>query len=101
MGIDKKSGDVLDSFNRTLGADTRLVFFKDWSLDAHIAGTHSPGNPSGANDVGASLAYRSNWVDGIVERRRTGQNYNPEVGVVDWTASEVSLIVLTFMLRTR
>ncbi|TLZ29502.1 MAG: hypothetical protein E6K29_09615, partial [Gammaproteobacteria bacterium] len=54
MGIDKQSGDVLDGFNRTLGADTRLVFFKDWSLDAHIAGTHSPGNPSGANDVGAS-----------------------------------------------
>ena len=101
MGIDKQSGDVLDGFNRTLGADTRLVFFKDWSLDAHIAGTHSPGNPSGANDVGASLAYRSNWLDGLVERRRTGPNFNPEVGFVERTDSDETLGDLTFKLRPR
>jgi hypothetical protein len=34
MGIDKQSGDLLDSFNRTGGIDTRLVFFKDWFVDA-------------------------------------------------------------------
>jgi len=28
MGIDKRSGNPLDSFNQTTGADTRLVFFK-------------------------------------------------------------------------
>ena len=101
MGTDKQSGDVLDSFNRTVGADTRLVFFKDWSLDAHIAGTHSPGNPSGANDVGASLAYRSNWLDGLVERRRTGPNFSPEVGFVERTDSDETLGDLTFKLRPR
>lgn len=37
MGIDKRSGDVLDSFNQTGGVDTRLVFWKDWFLDAHMA----------------------------------------------------------------
>src|SRR6266849_3020958 len=47
MGIDKRSGDVLDSFNQTGGIDTRLVFFKDWFVDAHMAGTRSPGHPSG------------------------------------------------------
>src|SRR5467141_1345650 len=73
MGIDKRSGDVLDSFNQTGGIDTRLVFFKDWFLDAHMAGTQSPGYPNGASDVGASLSYRSNWLEGLVER-------NPEVG---------------------
>src|SRR6267154_1726781 len=45
MGIDKRSGDVLDSFNQTGGIDTRLVFFKDWFLDAHMAETQSPGDP--------------------------------------------------------
>src|SRR5436190_23252713 len=41
MGIDKRSGNVLDSFNQTGGADTRLIFFKDWIVDAHMAGTQS------------------------------------------------------------
>src|SRR5205807_6438077 len=62
MGIDKRSGNVLDSFNQTGGIDTRLVFFKDWLVDAHVAGTQSTGEPSGSSDVGASLSYRSNWV---------------------------------------
>src|SRR5260221_6939529 len=83
MGIDKRSGDVLDSFNQTGGLDTRLVFFRDWFVDAHMAGTQSPGNPSGNSDLGASLTYRSNWVEGIVEPRKTGPNLNPQVGFVE------------------
>ena len=63
MGIDKRSGDVLDSFNQTGGLDTRLVFLKDWFVDAHMAGTQSPGNLSGNSDLGASLTYRSNWLE--------------------------------------
>src|SRR5438046_8923540 len=99
MGIDKRSGDVLDSFNQTGGVDTRLVFFKDWFMDAHIAGTQSLGNPSGNSDVGASLTYRSNWVEGIVERRKTGPNFNPEVGFVERTDSNETYGDLTFKVR--
>jgi hypothetical protein len=39
VGTDKRSGDVLASFNQTGGVDTRLVFFKDWIVNAHMAGT--------------------------------------------------------------
>ena len=46
MGIDKQSGDIQDSFNQTGGVDTRLVFFKDWIVDGHLAGTQSPGRLS-------------------------------------------------------
>ena len=42
MGIDKRSGDVQDNFNQTGGVDTRLVFFRDWFVDAHMAGTQCP-----------------------------------------------------------
>jgi hypothetical protein len=83
MGIDKRSGDKQDSFNQTGGIDTRLVFLKDWFVDAHIAGTQTPGNPSGNSDLGASLSYRSNWLDGTVERRKIGPNFNPEVGFIE------------------
>src|SRR5438046_10341201 len=85
MGIDKRSGNVVDNFNRTGGIDTRLVFYKDWLLDAHAAGTQSPGESSGNSDVGASLSYRSNWVEGKFERRKIGPNFNPEVGFIELT----------------
>jgi len=99
MGIDKRSGNTQDSFNQTGGVDTRLVFFKDWFVDAHMAGTRSPGDPSGASDVGASLSYRSNWLDGIVERRKIGPNFNPEVGFIERTDSNETYGDLTFKVR--
>src|SRR5260370_5994535 len=99
MGIDKRSGNVLDMFNQTGGADTRLVFFKDWFVDAHIACTRSPGGLSGASDVGASLTYRSNWLDVVVERRKTGPNFNPEVVFVQRTDSNETYGDLTFKVR--
>ena len=99
MGIDKRSGNVLDLFNQTGGVDTRLVFFKDWFVDAHLAGTRSPGDLSGASDVGASLTYRSNWLEGLVERRKTGPNFNPEVGFVERTDSNETYGDLTFKAR--
>ena len=101
MGIDKRSGDARDSFNQTGGIDTRLIFFKEWFVDAHIAGTRSPGNPSGASDVGASLSYRSNWLDGIVERRKIGPNFNPEVGFIQRTDSNETYADATFKARPK
>ena len=101
MGIDKQSGDLLDSFNRTVGIDTRLVFFKDWFVDAHMAGTQSPGHPSGNSDVGASLSYRSNWVEGKFERRKIGPNFNPGVGFIELTNANETYGDLTFKVRPR
>jgi hypothetical protein len=99
MAIDKRSGNPQDSFNQTGGIDTRLVFFKDWFVDAHLAGTRSPGYPSGNSDVGASLSYHSNWLDGIIERRKIGPNFNPEVGFVERTDSNETYGDLTFKVR--
>ncbi len=101
MGIDKQSGDRLDSFNQTGGVDTRLVFFQDWFVDAHMAGTQSPGHPSGNSDVGASLSYRSNWVEGKLERRKIGPNFNPEVGFIELTNTNETYGDLTFKARPK
>jgi hypothetical protein len=101
MGIDKRSGNLQDLFNQTGGVDTRLIFFKDWFVDAHMAGTRSSGDPSGASDLGASLSYRSNWVDGVVERRKTGPNFNPEVGFIQRVDSNETYGDLTFKVRPR
>ena len=101
MGIDKRSGDILDSFNQTGGVDTRLVIFKNWLVDAHLAGTRSPADPSGASDAGASLSYQSNWLDGIVERRKIGPNFNPEVSFIERTGSNETFGHLTFKVRPK
>ena len=81
MGIDKQSGNAQDSFNQTGGVDTRLVFFKDWFVDAHMAGTRSPSYSSGNSDVGASLSYRSNWLDGKVERQKDRAEFQSGGGI--------------------
>jgi hypothetical protein len=103
MAIDKRSGDPHDSYNQTGGIDTRLVFFKNWFVDAHLADTRSPIELSGAKgsstDYGASLSYRSNWLDGTVERRRIGPNFNPELGFIERTDSDESFADLTFKVR--
>lgn len=99
MVIDKHSGDRQDSFNQTAGVDTRLVFLDDWFVTAHAAGTRSPGYASGADDFGATLNYRSNWLDGTVERRRTGPNFNPEVGFVQRVDSDETYADLNFKAR--
>jgi len=99
MGIDKRSGNMFDNFNQTGGIDTRLVFFKDWLVDAHVAGTQSLGQPSGNSDVGASLSYRSNWVGGKFEPRRIGPNFNPEVGFIELTDANRTNGGLTFKAR--
>jgi hypothetical protein len=101
MGIDKRSGNPQDGFNQTGGVDTRLVFFKDWLVDAHMAGTRSPGDASGASDLGAALSYRSNWLDGTIERRKIGPNFNPEVGFIERTDSNETYGDLTFKVRPK
>ena len=101
MGIDKRSGNVLDSYNQTGGVDTRLVFFRNFVIDVDLTGTRSPGKSSGASEVGAALSYRSNWLDGIVERRKIGPNFDPEVGFVERTDSNETYGDLNFKVRPR
>ena len=101
MGIDKRSGNLQDPLNQTGGIDTRLVFFRNLFVDAHAAGTRSPGNPSGNSDVGASLTYKSNWLDGLVERRKIGPNFNPEAGFIERTDSNETYANLTFKARPK
>ena len=83
MGIDKRSGNPLDDYNQTTGADTRLVFFKNLAVSAYAAQTRTPGVLSGQTDVGAGLNYQSNWLELFAQHRKVGPNFNPEVGFLE------------------
>jgi hypothetical protein len=99
MGIDKRSGNRQDFFNQTGGIDTRLVMPKDFFVDAHVSGTRSPGSPGGTTDAGAALSYHSDLLDGTIERRRIGPNFNPEVGFIERTDSNESYADLNLKPR--
>jgi len=83
MGIDKRSDNVLDPFNQTIGADSRLVFFKDLIVNGYAAQTRSPFISSGQTNVGGSVSYQANWLEVFGERRKIGPNFNPEVGFIE------------------
>jgi Domain of unknown function (DUF5916) len=101
MGIDKRSGSRLDPFNQTGGVDTRLVLPKDFFVDAHVARTRSPGSPAGSTDAGAALSYRSDLLEGTIERRRVGPHFNPEVGFIEQTDINESYADINFKPRPR
>jgi Domain of unknown function (DUF5916)/Carbohydrate family 9 binding domain-like len=83
MGIDKRSGNPLDSFNQTSGADTRLVFHKDLVLMGYATQTRTPGITSGQTDLGAGVSYQNSWFEGFAQHRKVGPNFNPEVGFLE------------------
>ncbi len=83
MGIDKRSGNPLDNFNQTTGADARLVFFKNLVVNGYAAQTRMPGFSSGQTNVGVGFNYQSNWLDIFAQHRKVGPNFNPEVGFLE------------------
>jgi hypothetical protein len=85
MGIDKRSGNPLDSFNQTTGADTRLVFFNNLVVNGYAAQTRTPGSSSGQTNLGAGVDYQTNWLEVFAQHRREGPNFNPEVGFLGRT----------------
>jgi hypothetical protein len=85
MGIDKRSGSADDSFNQSSGADTRLVFFRNLVASGFASQTRTPGSSSGQTNLGAGLTYETSWFEGLIDHRKIGPNFNPEVGFIERT----------------
>src|SRR5438445_11552646 len=85
MGIDKRSGDAIPSFNQTAGVDGRFVLFKNLVLNGYAAQTRTPGYQSGQTNLSAGLTFRANWLDFEAEHRKIGPNFNPQVGFLQRT----------------
>src|SRR5437660_1827458 len=96
MGIDKRSGNVLSSFNQTSGVDGRFVLFKNLVLNGYAAQTRIPGYSSGQTNLGAGLNFRSNWLDFEAEHRKIGPNFKPQVGFLERTDCACDFADATF-----
>src|SRR3989454_505602 len=99
MGIDKRSGDAIPSFNQTAGVDGRFVLFKNLVLNGYAAQTRTPGYQSGQTNLGAGLNFRSNWLDFEAEHRKIGPNFNPQVGFLERTDCVCDFADATFKTR--
>jgi Domain of unknown function (DUF5916) len=101
MGIDKRSGNPLDSFNETTGADTRLVFFNNLVVNGYAAQTRTPGSSSGQTNLGAGFDYQTNWLEVFAQHRKVGPNFNPEVGFLGRTDCICDYVDVNFKPRPK
>jgi hypothetical protein len=101
MGIDKRSGNPFDSFNRTTGADTRLVFFNNLVVNGYAAQTRTPGFSSGQTNLGAGFDYQKNWLEVFAQHRKVGPNFNPEVGFLGRTDCICDYLDVNFKPRPK
>ena len=101
LAIDKESGNPLDRHNRAGGADTRLVFHKNFVLHAYATRTESPGFSSGDSNVGADISFVNDWMQFFAMQDKIGPNYNPEVGFVNRTNVNESLLDLNLAPRPK
>lgn len=101
MAIDKRSGSRSDPYNQDVGADARLVFFKNLVVSGYAAQTRTPGVSGGQSNVGGGVNYRSKWLDFDVERRKIGPNFNPVVGFLERTDCVCDFADVTFKPRPK
>src|ERR1700736_5476240 len=101
MGTDTPSGNPLDSFNQTTGADTRLVFFRNLVVNGYAAQTRTPGFSSGQTNLGVGFDYQANWLAVFAQHRKVGPNFNPEVGFLGRTDCICDYVDVTFKPRPK
>src|SRR5258708_2954440 len=101
MGIDKRSGNPLDSFNQTTGADTRLIFFNNLVVNGYAAQTRRPGFSSGQTNLGAGFDYQTNWLQVFAQHWKVVPNFNPEVGFLGRTDCICDYVDVNFKPRPK
>src|SRR5207237_9038303 len=57
MGIDKRSGDAIPSFNQTSGVDGRFILFRNLVLNGYTAQNLTTGYSSGPSDLAACFDF--------------------------------------------
>lgn len=73
------TGDARD-FNRVIGADGRLGIGQDWTADAWVGHSVTPGRRGDATAWSGRLAYQTRDWNHSVRVLGVGEAFNPEVG---------------------
>lgn len=69
-------------FNRTWGFDGRVGLGDDWTVDAWVARTETPGAVGSESGLSMLLTHTSRVWPGRIRFMQIGEGFNPEVGFV-------------------
>jgi hypothetical protein len=99
MEVDKRSGNLSDPFNQAAGIDGRFVFFNDLVVHAYAAQSRTPGLSGAQTNLGVETDFSSNWLDFVLDHRKIGRNFNPEVGFIERTDCICDYVNTNFKFR--
>ena len=101
IATDKESGNPLDPYNRSFGADAKVILFRNLNLRGYYAETWSPGLNGNNAAFGARLTYVNNWFSIYAGHGVTERNFNAEIGFVTRTDDVPTIVAPQFMLRPK
>jgi hypothetical protein len=99
IATDKESGNPLDSYNRTFGADAHFVFWRNLNLRGYYAKTWSPTLQGNNAAFGGRLTYANNWFNVYAGHGVTERNFNAETGFVTRIDDQPTILSVQFTPR--
>jgi hypothetical protein len=99
IATDKESGNPLDSYNRSFGADAHFVFFRNLNLRGYYAKTWSPMLQGNNAAYGGRLTYANNWFNVYAGHGVTERNFNAEAGFVTRADDQPTILSIQFTPR--
>src|SRR5262249_55398791 len=79
--------------------DGRFVFFNDLVVHAYAAQSRTPGLSGAQTNLGVEADFNSNWLDFVLDHRKIGRNFNPEVGFIERTDCICDYVNTNFKFR--
>lgn len=99
IATDKQSGNPLDPYNRSGGADAKFVLFGNLNLRGYYAKTWTSGLNGDNTALGGRLTYANNWFNIYAGHGVTEKNFNPEMGFATRVDDQPTIVQVNFTPR--
>ena len=99
IGTDKESGNPLDPYNRSWGADAKFIFWKTLNLRGYYAKTYTRGLTGNNVAVGGRVTYANNWFNLYAGHGETQGNFNAEMGFIQRVDDKPSIVQVNLTPR--
>lgn len=90
-----------NSYNRSLGADAKVILFKNLNLRGYYAKTFTPGLDNENAAFGGRVTYANNWFNLYAGHGITEKNFNAEIGFVTRTDDQPTIVQTLFTKRMK
>ncbi len=97
--LNRQATDTSGDYNRVLGGDANIRFFKKLDWNSYLVGTDAPGSSRGQYAWRSSLNYESNFFHGKAGVLQIGEGFRDDLGYYRRTAARKYLF--DFGIRPR